>query len=194
IQPLTEIYGSLTGDAQHRQGGTEPGGMHLTADIKSRFRGVLLMGGAAVALGAGIVPALAKQSTDQLVNVASPKTPFSQNKQNEPALAVDANHPNVLLAGANDNIDEEACNAGDPRTCPFTPGVGGSGVYFSLDSGHSWTQPQYSGYTARTCLGPDACAASTPPTAAGPSNAGIGPIGTLPGYVENGLVADGDPA
>ena len=40
------------------------------------------MGGAAVALGAGIVPALAKQSTDQLVNVASPKTPFSQNKQN----------------------------------------------------------------------------------------------------------------
>ena len=153
-----------------------------------------MIGGAAVALGAGIVPALAKQSTDQLVNVASPKTPFSQNKQNEPALAVDANHPNVLVAGANDNLDEEACNAGDPRTCPFTPGVGGSGVYFSFDSGHSWTQPQYSGYTARTCLGPNACAASTPPTAAGPSNAGIGPIGTLPNYVENGLVADGDPA
>src|SRR5437879_282950 len=168
--------------------------MHLTAGTKSRFRGVLLMGGAAVVLGAGIVPALAKQSADQLVNVASPKTPFSQNKQNEPALAADANHTNVLVAGSNDNIDEEACNAGDPRTCPFTPGVGGSGVYFSFDSGHSWTQPQYSGYTARTCLGPNACAASTPPTAAGPSNAGIGPIGTLPNYVENGLVADGDPA
>jgi hypothetical protein len=124
----------------------------------------------------------ADPATGTRVTVGSPVTPFSQNKQNEPAVAIDAHDPSVVVAGANDNIDMEACNAGDPTTCPFTPGVGGSGVYFSFDGGRSWTQPTYSGWSARACLGPAACAPR------------VGPIGTLPHYFENGLVSDGDPA
>ena len=124
---------------------------------------------------------------DGRVSVGSPPTPFSQNKQNEPALAVDANHPNVLVAGSNDNIDEEACNAGTDNTCPFTGGIGGSGVYFSFDSGGTWTQPTYTGLTARNCMG--VVGDSDPPC-----TPVVGPIGTVPWYYENGLVADGDPA
>ncbi len=142
----------------------------------------LLVAGA-VALVASLpvsIAAAASPDTSTRVSVGSPPSPFSQNKQNEPGLALDAYHPNVLVAGSNDEIDMEACNAGGPTSCPFTPGVGVSGVYFSFDSGHNWTQPTYQGWTARDCLGPASCAPH------------VGPIGTLPKYLENGLVSAGD--
>ena len=149
-----------------------------------RFLGVVTVGCAVVF---GVSAAMAF-NPDTLVSTGSlnPALPFSQNKQNEPALAVDANHPNVLVAGANDERDMEACNAGTDNTCPFTPGVGTSGVYFSFDSGTTWVQPTYTGWTARDCLGVpgDNDPGCTPH---------IGPIGTLPGYYESGLLSDGDP-
>jgi hypothetical protein len=146
---------------------------------------------AIAALVALLLLAAGAARADTRVTVGAPDhvTPFSQNKQNEPALAVDANHPTVLVAGSNDNIDMETCAAVDEgedppgSQCPFTPGVGVPGVYLSFDAGHSWTQPTYTGSSARHCVTAAPCTVDP-----------AGPIGTLPWYGENGLVSDGDPA
>src|SRR2546423_15289255 len=110
---------------------------------------------------------------DTLVTNGSPTTPFPQNKQNEPGLAVDAHNNTVLAAGSNDEIDLAPCSG---SSCPFTPGVGVSGIYFSFNGGASWRQPTYTGFSARD------------------GSPGVGLIGTLPGYFERGLVSGGDPA
>ena len=128
----------------------------------------------AISLGVlliGVMPAAA-QAAEALVNTGSPPSPFPQNKQNEPTVAIDPSNPSVLAAGSNDEIDEGPCVGGD---CPFVQGVGNSGIYFSFNGGASWTQPTYQGWSDRT---------GTP---------GVGPIGTLPHYFEAGLVSDGDP-
>jgi hypothetical protein len=141
-----------------------------------------------VALVLLVPPAIAAGPTFSLVSTGSPTGTTPQNHQNEPAIAMDAHQPNVLAAGSNDFIDWQPCPqdaATQHGTCRgATAKVGVSGVYFSFDSGKSWTQPTYTGLTTRDC----------PSTAVADCTPHTGPIGTLPWYAENGLVAGGDPA
>jgi hypothetical protein len=121
-----------------------------------------------------------------LVSVGSPSGTTPQNHQNEPAVAVDAANPDVLAAGVNDFVDWRPCPGTSTQTgtCfdPADDPVGLSGVYFSFDRGHTWTQPAYTGLTAADCASTGPCAAHN------------GPIHTLPLYAENGLNSNGDPA
>ena len=79
------------------------------------------------------IPATAgAQIAETKVSVAGPTSPYLPNAVNEPALAIDANNPQVLAGGANDLVDSAPCNG---SSCDLTPDIGISGIYFSFDSG-----------------------------------------------------------
>jgi hypothetical protein len=113
------------------------------------------------------------QTAESKVTVGSPTTPYLPNASNEPALAMDANNPAVLAAGANDLVDSSPCKG---SSCDLTPDIGISGIYFSFNRGETWTQPTYTGLTAQN------------------GTTHIGDIHTLPNYFENGMSSHGDPA
>ena len=125
---------------------------------------------AALVVAPTTVGAVAAESK---VTVGSPATPYLPNGSNEPALAMDANHPEVLAAGANDLVDNAPCQG---SSCDLTPDIGISGIYFSFDQGGTWTQPTYTGLTAQN------------------GTTHVGPIHTLPNYFEHGMSSHGDPA
>ena len=133
-----------------------------------------------------ISASVASAQTASRVSVGSPMGHTPQNHQNEPAVAMDAHHPRILVAGSNDFVDNQACpksfaiNAG---TClDRATGVGVSGDYFSFNSGHSWVQPAYTGWTTADC------------SPLNPCKGHVGAIHTLPWYYESHLVSFGDPA
>src|SRR5215470_8226986 len=163
---------------------------------KWRFLGVAAAGSVVLALSAGLPAAHAAGHTSQatgtgaLVSVGSPTNMHPENAQNEPALAVDPTNPNILAAGANDLVDMQPCSelaAHTAAACSFplgtfNLGVGLGGVYFSFDSGHSWTQPTYQGLTAQGCS----------PTVE-PCTPQQGPIHTVPNFFQAGLRSRSDP-
>jgi hypothetical protein len=107
-------------------------------------------------------PATAQaQVVDSLVTAAAPTDGYLQNASDEPAMAVDASRPNVLAIGAHELMDQQRCSRAAVTSlgsCTFpinglttNAGVGITGIYFSFDSGRSWTQPTYQGLTAAAC-------------------------------------------
>ena len=166
-------------------------------NVRRKWRYLVLAAAGSLvwALSAGLPAAHAAgpagpAGTGALVSVASPPNVAARNGQNEPALAVDPTHPNILAAGGNDLVDTQPCSkqaSTTAGTCYFprgtyTLGVGLMGVYFSFDSGHSWIQPTYQGLTAADC----------DPTVE-PCTPHVGPINTIPNYFENGLRSRSDP-
>jgi hypothetical protein len=168
-------------------------------DLRTRIRGwmpwrvlrspVVVVALVNVAVLVAAVSALGSNVVGSNVSVGSPSNNTPQNHQNEPAVAMDASHPNVLVAGWNDLVDFRPCPQDLAQrfgTClqasGSSGGAGFSAVSFSFDGGKSWIRPSYTGWTAADCDPTSTCSAH------------FGTIHTLPWYYESTLVSAGDPA
>ena len=88
-----------------------------------------------------VIPAQAITVTEYNVfPTPAPTNHFPQNKQNESPMAVNPTDPNNLITGANDEIEEPNCTpaTGGSSSCPFSPTVDTSGVYWSTNAGATW--------------------------------------------------------
>src|SRR5262249_54533825 len=116
------------------------------------------MRGVVIVVLLGSATALADSKVTVGIPPYNPGLTFPTDAQGEPCVAQDPTDPSVLVAGANDGIDDSQV------------GAGGQGIYFSFDRGATWVQPAY--FIA----------------------GGLGPIGTVPNFFENGLKSGSDPA
>lgn len=112
----------------------------LMATCVLTLAGALLVGAARTPRAHAAQPGGPGVSGNVLVD-QDQNLPFSQNKQNEPAITRDP-LTGALIAGANDEIGQPFCSGTTTplaSPCPFAPGVPTSAYYRSTDNGKTWS-------------------------------------------------------
>ena len=131
----------------------------------------------------------AAPGSDSPVTVGSNPSPFSQNKQNEPALAIDANHPNIAGRG----LERQHRHGGLQRRRRQRPAR--SRRASASRACTSRSTPATPGRSRRTRAGaPANCLGVVGTRRRRARRSRAARSGRCPWYFENGLVSDGDPA
>jgi hypothetical protein len=131
-------------------------------------------------LAAGPASALIPETE---VTVGSNDTIFSQNKQNEPAVAVNPADPWSWPRGPTTTSTWSPVTPATPRPARSPRASAFRGCSSRPTVAPRGSSRPNTGYSARGCLGPAPCVPDP-----------AGPIGTLPNYFTNDLVSNGDPA